>query len=180
MFVGTTGQNLEIVWTEKFDTRFLSDSAQVCLHKVTTQRGVSWAAAMDIYAQHDGDEDGFYLPKQSTVSRVMPLLAFCLRANSSPYKSSDDRGRRKAKRLYRVYRPNTGMQSEPMEYGKLTETYAKVANPTECQEHWSFIYRESATKCIHLIQRNHCNRINMRNAQVYRGLFRLCAQILNK
>ncbi|CDS43053.1 protein strawberry notch 1 [Echinococcus multilocularis] len=167
MDLGTTGQNLEIVWTRKFDTRFLSDSTQVCLHKVTTQRGVSWASAMELYAQHDGDEDGFYLPKQSTVSRVMPLLAFCLRNKAGDV---GDRERRKMKRLYRVYRPNTGMQSEPMEYGKLTEQYAKVSNPTDCQEHWSTIYDESATRCIHLIQRNHCNRVSVRNPQGRPGI----------
>ncbi|VDK20829.1 unnamed protein product [Taenia asiatica] len=167
MDLGTTGQNLEIVWTQKFDTRFLSDSTQVCLHKVTTQRGVSWASAMELYTQHDGDEDGFYLPKQSTVSRVMPLLAFCLRNKVG---DEGDRERRKMKRLYRVYRPNTGMQSEPMEYGKLTEQYVKVSNPTDCQEHWSTIYDESATKCIHLIQRNHCSRLNVRNPQGRSGI----------
>lgn len=138
----------------------------MCLHKVTTQRGVSWASAMELYAQHDGDEDGFYLPKQSIVSRVMPLLAFCLRNKAG---DGGDRERRKMKRLYRVYRPNTGMQSEPMEYGKLTEQYVKVSNPTDCQEHWSTIYDESATKCIHLIQRNHCNRLSVRNPQVCRN-----------
>ncbi|KAL5109819.1 hypothetical protein TcWFU_001472 [Taenia crassiceps] len=167
MDLGTTGQNLEIVWTQRFDTRFLSDSTQVCLHKVTTQRGVSWASAMELYAQHDGDEDGFYLPKQSIVSRVMPLLAFCLRNKIG---DEGDRERRKLKRLYRVYRPNTGMQSEPMEYGKLTEQYVKVSNPTDCQEHWSTIYDESATKCIHLIQRNHCNRLSVRNSQGRSGI----------
>uniref|UniRef100_A0A5K3FI44 Helicase_C_4 domain-containing protein n=2 Tax=Mesocestoides corti TaxID=53468 RepID=A0A5K3FI44_MESCO len=159
MDLGTTGQNLEIIWTKTFDTRFLSDSTQIHLHKVTTQRGVSWASAMEIYTQHDGSEDGFYMPKQGTALRAMPLLAFCLRSRAS------GDGGRKAKQLYRVYRPNTGMQSTPMEFDKLTERYAKVSNPSDCQEAWSSIYNDSARKCIHLIQRNYCHRLAQRNSQ---------------
>lgn len=157
---GTTGQDLEIIWTKTFDTRFLTDSTQVHLHKVTTQRGVSWAAAMEIYTQHDGDQDGFYMPKQTTSTRSIPLLAFCLKSQ----RSTD--GKKRSKLLYRVVRPNTGIQTTPMEFDKLAERYSRVTNPADCQEPWSTVFAESARSCIHLIQRNFCSRVANRNSQV--------------
>ncbi|VDN09853.1 unnamed protein product, partial [Dibothriocephalus latus] len=162
MDLGTTGQNLEIVWTKSFDTRFLSDSAQIHLHKVTTQRGVSWSAAMEIYTQHDGDADGFYMPRQNSGVRSMPLLAFYIKNRTN---------RSSGTRLYRIYRPNTGMQTVPMEYEKLKERYSRVSSPSDCQELWTTVYKESATKCIHLIQRNYCSRIAQQKAL---GLTPLC------
>ncbi len=128
------------------------------MHKVTTQRGVSWPAAMEIYTQHDGDQDGFYMPKQATAIRPMPLLAFCLKSQ----RNNDG----KKRLLYRVVRPNTGMQSSAMEFDKLTERYSKVGNPADCQDAWTTIYKDSAKKCIHVIQRNYCPRITQRTSQV--------------
>ncbi|KAL7053455.1 hypothetical protein AAHC03_027120 [Spirometra sp. Aus1] len=162
MDLGTTGQNLEIVWTKSFDTRFLSDSAQIHLHKVTTQRGVSWSTAMEIYTQHDGDADGFYMPRQNSGIRSMPLLAFYIKNRTN---------RNSGTKLYRIYRPNTGMQTVPMEYDKLKERYVRVSSPSDCQELWTAVYKDSATKCIHLIQRNYCSRIAQQKAL---GLTPLC------
>ncbi|VDL82627.1 unnamed protein product [Schistocephalus solidus] len=162
MDLGTTGQNLEIVWTKSFDTRFLSDSTQIHLHKVTTQRGVSWSAAMEIYTQHDGDADGFYMPRQNSGIRSMPLLAFYIKNRMN---------RNSGTKLYRIYRPNTGMQTVPMEYDKLKERYTRVSSPSDCQELWATVYKDSATKCIHLIQRNYCSRIAQQKAL---GLTPLC------
>ncbi|VDO04076.1 unnamed protein product [Rodentolepis nana] len=166
--LGSTGQNLQIVDTQSFFIRFLSDKSEVYLHKVTTQRGLSFGAAMDIYTQHEGSEDGFYMPKNDTSVVKIPALAFCIKEENQPeeevyeQKDEDDFGdersrRRKLKRLYRLYRPNTGMQSEPIEYGKLIEQFEKTL-PTECEPDWTNVYQLSETKCIHAIQKKPCPR----------------------
>lgn len=167
--LGSTGQNLRIVHTESFDAHFLSESSKVYLHKVTTQRGVSWSAAMEIYMQHDGSEDGFYTPKEENGPVKIPLLAYCLQdesrrdvGNESSDEDDEQRSKKlKSKRLYRIYRPNTGLQSEPIEYGKLAEQFTKTSSSTDCQDSWSYIYEQSKTKCIHLIQNKVCPRRNV-------------------
>ncbi|VDP83951.1 unnamed protein product [Echinostoma caproni] len=155
MDLGTSGQNMEIVWTKSFDTWFLSDKTQVHLHKVTAERGLTWAAAMEIYTQHDGVNDGFYLPVGANSMRVViPILAVYLKSRPSARLS----GGKTETKYYRIYRPNTGLQSRPMELEKLLERYNRVSNPSDCQDAWHRVCKESATRCIHMLQHNMCPR----------------------
>ncbi|CAH8619980.1 unnamed protein product [Dicrocoelium dendriticum] len=155
MDLGTSGQNLEITWTKSFDTWFLSESTKVHLHKVTAERGLSWAAAMEIYTQHDGVHDGFYLPSGLTTSKVViPVLAVYVKSRPGARLS----GGKSDTKYYRIYRPNTGMQARPLELGKLLERYTRVANPSECQDAWYHVCKESATRCIHVMQHGICPR----------------------
>lgn len=178
--LGSTGQNLQIVDTQSFFIRFLSDKSEVYLHKVTTQRGLSFGAAMDIYTQHEGSEDGFYMPKNDASVVKIPALAYCIKEENQPEEEvydqneeeefGDERSRRrKLKRLYRLYRPNTGMQSEPIEYGKMIEQFEKTL-PTECEPDWTNVYQLSETKCIHAIQKKLCPRRNKLSGVCENGL----------
>ncbi|KAF6777050.1 hypothetical protein AHF37_03606 [Paragonimus kellicotti] len=154
--LGTSGQNLEIVWTKSFDTWFLSESTKVHLHKVTAERGLSWAAAMEIYTQHDGVHDGFYLPSVPTGSKVVvPILAVYVRSRPAARLSGD----KTDTKFYRIYRPNTGMQARPLELEKLLERYSRVSTPSDCQDSWHRVCKESATRCIHMMQHGFCPRV---------------------
>ncbi|KAA3674887.1 uncharacterized protein DEA37_0003007 [Paragonimus westermani] len=154
--LGTSGQNLEIVWTKSFDTWFLSESTKVHLHKVTAERGLSWAAAMEIYTQHDGVHDGFYLPSTPTGSKVVvPVLAVYVRSRPAARLSGD----KTDTKFYRIYRPNTGMQARPVELEKLLERYSRVSIPSDCQDSWHRVCKESATRCIHMMQHGFCPRV---------------------
>lgn len=125
---------------------------------------------MEIYTQHDGQDDGFYMPKQGSGLRPMPLLAFYLKNRNS---------NRTASKFYRVHRPNTGMQTVPMELDKLKERYTRVSNPNDCEEPWTSIYKDSATKCVHKIQRNYCPRIAQQTAQVSSNCNRISTNVDN-
>ncbi|KAH8874996.1 Protein strawberry notch [Schistosoma japonicum] len=150
--LGTSGQNLEITWTKSFDTWFLSESTQVHLHKVTAERGLPWSGAMEIYTQHDGINDGFYLPSVLSGNKVViPILAVFVKTRSTRSTSSTE------SKLYRIYRPNTGMQARPVELEKLRERYTRVPNPSDCQEPWSRIFKESAKRCIHMLLHGFCS-----------------------
>ncbi|KAK4471151.1 hypothetical protein MN116_005546 [Schistosoma mekongi] len=150
--LGTSGQNLEITWTKSFDTWFLSESTQVHLHKVTAERGLPWSGAMEIYTQHDGINDGFYLPSVVSGNKiVIPILAVYVKTRSTRSISSTE------SKLYRIYRPNTGMQARPVELEKLRERYTRVSNPSDCQEPWSRIFKESAKRCIHMLLHGFCS-----------------------
>ncbi|CAH8510184.1 unnamed protein product [Heterobilharzia americana] len=152
MDLGTTGQNLEIAWTKSFDTWFLSESTQVHLHKVTAERGLTWSIAMEIYTQHDGVHDGFYLPlTPSTGKVVIPVLAVYVKSRVTRSSGSSE------SKLYRIYRPNTGMQARMIELEKLQERYKRVSNPSDCQEPWSRIFKESAKCCIHILLHGYCS-----------------------
>ncbi|KAG5446071.1 Protein strawberry notch 1 [Clonorchis sinensis] len=155
MDLGTSGQNLEIVWTKSFDTWFLSESTQVHLHKVTAERGLSWAQAMEIYTQHDGTHDGFYLPSNPASSKiVIPILAVYVKSRASARSS----GKADTK-YYRIYRPNTGMQGRLLELDKLLERYSRIPNPSDCQDAWHRVFKTSTTRCIHLMQHGFCPRV---------------------
>ncbi|CAH8532378.1 unnamed protein product [Schistosoma bovis] len=150
--LGTSGQNLEITWTKSFDTWFLSESTQVHLHKVTAERGLPWSGAMEIYTQHDGVNDGFYLPSVISNNKiVIPVLAVYVKTRTTRSTSKSD------SKLYRIYRPNTGMQARPIELEKLQERYTRVSNPSDCQEPWSRIFKESARRCIHMLLHGFCS-----------------------
>lgn len=148
MDLGTTGQNLEIAWTKSFDTWFLSESSKVHLHKVTAERGLSWSSAMEIYTQNDGKHDGFYYPSNTmNVKVVVPVLAICIKSRSAMKNDT---------KFYRLYRPNTGMQIKTIELEKLLERYKRISSPSDCQYPWHQVFKESATRCIHLVQHNFC------------------------
>ncbi|VEL18379.1 unnamed protein product [Protopolystoma xenopodis] len=120
---------------------------------------------MELYAKHEGAYDGFYLPvPQSNTRLLIPILAIYFRSRSAkPGGKSEPETR-----LYRIYRPNTGLQARLIELDRLRERYTRVANPSDeaCQGAWKRVFQESATKCIHLLQQQFCPKTATAHAQV--------------
>ncbi|KAL3320693.1 Protein strawberry notch 1 [Cichlidogyrus casuarinus] len=156
MDLGTTGQNIDIDKVWSFDTHFLSDLTQIHVHKVLAQRGMNWSTAMEIYTEHEGEADGFYLPRvPNPIQKInVPLLAIFVRSGKEKKSGS-------CLKYYRIIRPNTGIQSRNIELDKLLEKYKRVSNPSDCRIDWSKVFNESSSKCIHAIMNGSCSRASL-------------------
>lgn len=70
---------------------------------------------------------------------------------------SDNSARIFSKQVFRVYKPNTGLQSKTETLVSVKEKSKKVTSE-EAQEHWTRVYEESAIKCSHEIWLGKCGR----------------------
>lgn len=59
--------------------------------------------------------------------------------------------------MFRVYKPNTGLQSKTETLHSIRDKGKKVT-PEECEKDWKRIYEESAEKCSHEVWLGRCSR----------------------
>lgn len=138
-------------------------AAKIELHEVAVERGMSWDEAKGL-ATHckPGSDEGFYLMGVPDASDS---------ANNNKKKSSTSPGnvflavadtsvKTFSKQVFRIYRPNTGLQSKTETATSLKESsaYRKATTPEEAESVWVKIFEESAKKCVHEIRSGKCSR----------------------
>lgn len=58
------GENVKVLSSNVFKGNFCGSSTTVTLATVAVERGLSWKAAMGVWRDHEGDNDGFYLSNE--------------------------------------------------------------------------------------------------------------------
>jgi hypothetical protein len=58
---------------------------------------------------------------------------------------------RKSEQLFRIYRPNTGLQQKYETLESLRKKYEKIS-PIQAQSYWENLYHKAASLCIHSIR----------------------------
>uniref|UniRef100_F7GKN4 Protein strawberry notch homolog 1 n=1 Tax=Macaca mulatta TaxID=9544 RepID=F7GKN4_MACMU len=96
---------------KKFLTPGYSTSGHVELYTISVERGMSWEEATKIWAELTGPDDGFYLSLQIRNNKKTAILV----KEVNP-----------KKKLFLVYRPNTGKQLKLEIYADLKKKYKKV------------------------------------------------------
>ncbi|KAK2497655.1 hypothetical protein MC885_001541 [Smutsia gigantea] len=105
---------------KKFLTPGYSTSGHVELYTISVERGMSWEEATKIWAELSGPDDGFYLSLQIRNNKKTAILV----KEVNP-----------KKKLFLVYRPNTGKQLKLEIYADLKKKYKKVASD-DALVHW--------------------------------------------
>ncbi|XP_067862331.1 protein strawberry notch homolog 1 isoform X3 [Heptranchias perlo] len=143
--LGSGDEKVKKLEAKKFLTPGYSVSGRVELYTISVERGMSWEEATKIWAEQMGTDDGFYLSMQIRNNKKTAILV--KEVNSK-------------KRLFMMYRPNTGKQLKLENYIDLKKKYKKVASG-EAESHWVEQYKSSADTCTHAYWRGNCKKVSL-------------------
>uniref|UniRef100_A0A8B9GKQ2 Protein strawberry notch homolog 1 n=1 Tax=Amazona collaria TaxID=241587 RepID=A0A8B9GKQ2_9PSIT len=138
--LGSGDEKVRKADVKKFLTPGYSTSGHVELYTISVERGMSWDEATKIWAEQTGPDDGFYLSLQ--------VRFFCL-LEVNP-----------KKKLFLVYRPNTGKQLKLETCADLKKKYKKVPSE-DALPHWLEQYNSSADTCTHAYWRGNCKKAGL-------------------
>ncbi|KFM82075.1 Protein strawberry notch-like protein, partial [Stegodyphus mimosarum] len=148
--LGTGGDLVKRIKCDAFLQKHATGAAKTELHTVLVERGLSWEGALEKFAECTDKDEGFYLSSQARNSRKTAILAV---ADTGRVKGSKGK-------LFRVYRPNTGLQAKQETLDELKSKYHK-SDKKEVEEHWKENYDASAKLCSHMYWYGQCRRKTM-------------------
>ncbi|XP_072096853.1 protein strawberry notch homolog 1 [Mobula birostris] len=143
--LGSGDEKVKKLEVKKFLTPGYSVSGHVELYTISVERGMSWEEATKIWAEQAGVDDGFYLSMQVRNNKKTAILV----------KEINNK-----KRLFMMYRPNTGKQLKLENYIDLKKKYKKVSSG-EAELHWVEQYKSSADTCTHAYWRGNCKKVSL-------------------
>ncbi|XP_048467722.1 protein strawberry notch homolog 1 [Rhincodon typus] len=143
--LGSGDEKVKKLEAKKFLTPGYSVSGHVEIYTISVERGMSWEEATKIWAEQTGIDDGFYLSMQIRNNKKTAILV--KEVNSK-------------KRLFMMYRPNTGKQLKLETYIELKKKYKKVTS-AEAESHWVEQYKSSADTCTHAYWRGNCKKVSL-------------------
>ncbi|XP_031433049.1 protein strawberry notch homolog 1 isoform X2 [Clupea harengus] len=163
--LGSGDEKVRKVNMKKFLTPGYSTSGHVELYTVSVERGMSWEDATHIWAEHNGTDDGFYVQVRNNKKTALLVTE----VNSK-------------KKLFLVYRPNTGKQLKQETYADIRKKCKKVLSD-DAKQHWIDQYNSSAEICAHAFWRGNCRKASA-GMQCEIGLrcrtyFVLCGSVLS-
>ncbi|XP_060038209.1 protein strawberry notch homolog 2 [Erinaceus europaeus] len=147
-----------------FQTPGHPQDGQVVLYKVTVDRGLRWEQAFAKSLELTGPHDGFYLSYKARGNQPSCLLA------------EQNRGK-----LFTVYKPNIGRQSQLETHDSLGRRFHQVP-AEEAREHWENSFNFSLTQCSHVAWNRQC-RLAQEGRECSQGLrlrhhYVLCGALL--
>ncbi|KAJ8287149.1 hypothetical protein GJAV_G00048200 [Gymnothorax javanicus] len=163
--LGSGDEKVKKVDVKKFLTPGYSTSGHVELYTVSVERGMSWEDATYIWAEQSGPDDGFYIQVRN--NKKTAILVKEINAK---------------KRLFLVYRPNTGKQLKLETYADIRKKCKKVLSE-DAKQCWIEQYLSSADTCSHAYWRGNCKKASL-GLQCEIGLrcrtyFVLCGSVLS-
>ncbi|XP_041084217.1 protein strawberry notch homolog 1-like isoform X2 [Polyodon spathula] len=163
--LGSGDEKVRKVESKKFLTPGYSTSGHVELYTVSVERGMSWEESTRVWAEQSGPDDGFYI--QIRNNKKTAILVKEVNAK---------------KRLFLVYRPNTGKQLKLEVYADIRKKCKKVLSE-DAKQHWIDQYNSSAETCSHAYWRGNCKKASV-GLQCEIGLrcrtyFVLCGSVLS-
>uniref|UniRef100_A0A8C5UFG3 Protein strawberry notch homolog 1 n=1 Tax=Malurus cyaneus samueli TaxID=2593467 RepID=A0A8C5UFG3_9PASS len=143
--LGSGDEKVRKADVKKFLTPGYSTSGHVELYTISVERGMSWDEATKIWAEQTGPDDGFYLSLQIRNNKKTAILV----KEVNP-----------KKRLFLIYRPNTGKQLKLETCADLKKKYKKVPSE-DALPHWLEQYNSSADTCTHAYWRGNCKKAGL-------------------
>ncbi|NXQ87736.1 SBNO1 protein, partial [Nyctibius grandis] len=143
--LGSGDEKVRKADVKKFLTPGYSTSGHVELYTISVERGMSWDEATKLWAEQTGPDDGFYLSLQIRNNKKTAILV----KEVNP-----------KKKLFLVYRPNTGKQLKLETCSDLKKKYKKVPSE-DALPHWLEQYNSSADTCTHAYWRGNCKKAGL-------------------
>ena len=122
--------------------------AKIELHVVKVERGMSWEEAHSLVRHCKTPEEGFYLTHSEHMVRKGILLAV-----------SDTSTRMFSKQIFRIYKPNIGLQTKTETLSSLKERGSKITIE-EAEKLWTDIFESAEKTCGHALWYGNCRRIS--------------------
>lgn len=150
IFIPTDSAKIERRSRKVFYHKHATGAAVIELHEVAVERGMSWDEAKGLVTHCKSPDEGFYLTNWD--SKKQDKVAVFLAVADSSVKTF-------SKQVFRIYRPNTGLQSKTETASVLKDTTSfKKVPAEEAESCWIRIYEESHKKCSHEIRSGKCSR----------------------
>ncbi|XP_059341369.1 protein strawberry notch homolog 1 isoform X1 [Ammospiza nelsoni] len=143
--LGSGDEKVRKADVKKFLTPGYSTSGHVELYTISVERGMSWDEATKIWEEQTGPDDGFYLSLQIRNNKKTAILV----KEVNP-----------KKKLFLIYRPNTGKQLKLETCADLKKKYKKVPSE-DALPHWLEQYNSSADTCTHAYWRGNCKKAGL-------------------
>uniref|UniRef100_A0A914W791 Uncharacterized protein n=1 Tax=Plectus sambesii TaxID=2011161 RepID=A0A914W791_9BILA len=145
MDLGMGGDHVRKLETRVFMGRIDKGNFRVEMHKIGVERGVNWSEALEQFAEHNSEHDGFY---ESTVGINGKLAAALIYAIG---KKRLDSGAR----LFCVTRPNTGRSPKLETFAEIKKRFRKIP-ADQAESIWNEQYDGSNTMCQHTYFHGRC------------------------
>lgn len=132
-----------------YNLKSRSGTVSCSLWNIKMERGISWNQAETLYKKSQADLDkrsGFY-KKFNPITRINMIYLYVR-----------DRREGALPDLFRLYKPNMGLDPKPVFY----ETFrysTKAENMRDIKSYWDRIYTQSERQCIHMCLYNTCSRV---------------------
>lgn len=146
--LGSGQERVKKMETKVFVGNTATNTAKTELSIVTVERGLSWAAALDIWRRCKMMEEGFYVSLQERNLKRTAILVVLSGKN------------KKKEKVYSVYRPNTGLQSRAETLEEVKKKYKKVL-PDDAERYWGDQYFASAHVCTHAYWQGNCKKLSL-------------------
>ncbi|XP_044131632.1 protein strawberry notch homolog 1 isoform X1 [Bufo gargarizans] len=143
--LGSGDEKVRKTEVKKFLTPGYSTSGHVELYTISVERGMSWEDATKLWAEQTAPDDGFYLSLQIRNNKKTAILVKEINPK---------------KKLFLVYRPNTGKQLKLETLSELRKKYKKVTSD-DAFSHWKEQYTSSADICTHAYWRGNCKKASL-------------------
>lgn len=124
--------------------------SKIELFEVAVERGLDWDSAVRIAAGSRNADEGFYLTNSESEKKATGVFLAVSDSSSKTF----------SRQVFRIYKPNTGLQSKTETASNLKEESNKKVSKDEAEEIWKRIYGESDNKCTHEIRLGSCSRKN--------------------
>ncbi|ESN99118.1 hypothetical protein HELRODRAFT_107165 [Helobdella robusta] len=166
--LGSSGEKVVEQSCRDFHGLFSGFKTKVTLNKISVERGLSWADAERLSELHIGNEDGFYESKQSFVdNRRLYVLALSTKRQHHSYQH-------KKELLFKIYKANTGLQSNLWTLQELKKKFNKVFDAERVKQSWEEQYNFSEHHCLHVFQYGQCHKASTceigRRSRIYHVL----------
>lgn len=152
--LGANADNVKLERTEEFVRSSPTGPTMTELHTVSVERGMSWEEAIDKYRELYENDEGFYLSNQIRNGHKTVILAVYAGKSN---KNSKNKAREK---LFRTYRPNTGLQVKQDTLANIKAKY-KFVSPDDAQDSWENQYSSSEHTCSHIYWTGACRKANL-------------------
>ena len=113
---------------------------QVELHEIVVERGIAFGKAVQLNEHSSNPEDGFYMSKETDQFCHLVVLALSSTTNVNMGNF------RRNEQLFRIYRPNTGLQQRHETLESLRKKYDKVRSKEKKNAFTSFVRRSHRFK----------------------------------
>ena len=124
--------------------------SKIELFEVAVERGLDWDSAVRIAAGSRNPDEGFYLTNSDSEKKATGVFLAVSDSSSKTF----------SRQVFRIYKPNTGLQSKTETASNLKDESNKKVPKEEAEDHWKRIYEESDNKCTHEIRLGSCSRKN--------------------
>lgn len=128
-------------------------TSKIELFEVAVERGLDWDSACRIIAGAKNPDEGFYLTNSDSDKKATGIFLAVSDSSSKTF----------SRQVFRIYKPNTGLQSKTETASNLKDQCNSKVTQEEAEALWKRLYHESDNKCTHEVRLGSCSRKNKGN-----------------